>query len=459
MEAAMRDPTVPATPQWRELSGKNPKASLYNARAGIMAMKILCRHDLFRDVTIIGYAGDQNVHEIKPLIGELTTAALLRLRHIFSERFGFDPEDKFILDAVMTLAFENCFDPILDILTEAQAGWDGEKRLDTWVVKYLGCKDTPLNRAIGRKVLIAAAQRARVPGCKFDNITTLEGPEGKKKSMAICTLAGDEFFSDQSILGARDKEIQEQLAGIWMHESADLTGLKKAEVEHVKAFASRQVDRARPAYGRVVEHKKRRSIDWATTNDEEYLQSQTGNRRFWPLPVGQIDIEALRRDRLQLLGEAAQYESEGESVVLDEALWPDAMAEQEKRRVKDPWEDILAHIPDSVDIQIDRYRSSTEKIVHHEYDGCDSTLEKVSSAALLTYLLKIPEGQQHRGHSMRLATCMKKNEWERPPSLGKITIDGQQVRGYYRRLYQHDAHVKAWRDHLKHNPCKNEIPF
>src|ERR1700732_4755086 len=105
-EAAMllKSPTV----QWREVrhNGK-PQPSLDNARRGIMTMKILCRHDLFRDVTVIGYAGDQNVHEIKPLIGELTTAALLRLRHLFSERFGFDPEDKFIFRAVKTLALEN----------------------------------------------------------------------------------------------------------------------------------------------------------------------------------------------------------------------------------------------------------------------------------------------------------------------------------------------------------------
>jgi predicted P-loop ATPase len=379
--------------------------------------------------------------------GKLTDAALLRLRQLFSDRYGFDPEDKHIRDAVKTLALENCFDPILDMLDKAQAGWDDTPRLDTWVIKYLKCKDTPLNRAIGRKVLIAAARRARQPGCKFDNITVLEGDEGWNKSTTISTLAGDDFFSDQNILGARDKEIQEQLSGVWMHEMADMTGMKKAEVEHVKSFASRQTDRARPAYGHVLEHKPRRSIDWATTNDEEYLQSQTGNRRFGPLACGVIDIEALRNDRLQLLGEAAHWESTGESLVLDEALWPDAKAEQEKRRVKDPWEDILAHIPITVEIQIDRWTSYPEQIVHDEYDGCDCTLQKVSSAALLIHLLKIPEGQQHRGHAMRLATCMKMNGWQRPDSLGKITINGQQVRGYYRRVHhQHDAHVTAWRD-------------
>ena len=162
----------------------------------------------------------------------------------------------------------------------------GMKRLDTWVIDYLGCEDTPLNRAIGRVVLIAACRRARKPGCKFDNIIVLEGIEGINKSTAIRVLAGDENFSDQSIIGANDKEVQEQLDGIWMHENADLAGMRRADVEHVKAFASRQVDRARPAYARVREDRPRRSIEWGTTNNDQYLLSQTGNRRIWPLKTG-----------------------------------------------------------------------------------------------------------------------------------------------------------------------------
>jgi predicted P-loop ATPase len=358
------------------------------------------------------------------------------LRQLFSEYFGFDPDDKYILDAVKTLAFENCFDPILDLLNEAQRDWDNKQRLDKWVVDYLKCKDTPLNQAIGRKTLIAGVRRARVPGCKFDNITVLEGEEGWNKSTVIRTLAGDEFFSDQNIIGARDKEIQEQLSGVWMHEIADMTGMKKADVEHVKSFASRQVDRARPAYGRVLERKPRRSIDWATTNDPEYLLSQTGNRRFWPLACGgSIDIEALSHDRLQLLGEAAHYEAEGESLVLDEALWPDAKVEQEQRRVKHPWEDTLANIPDEVDC----YRNfdtgqieGNRQIIHRSDEELGVKLEQVASADLLTYLLRIPGGQQRRDHSMQLASTMKLLGWERPP--GKVTINGQRVRGFLRRV-------------------------
>lgn len=119
-------------------------------------------------------------------------------------------------------------------------------------------------------------------------------------------------------------------------ERGDLAGMKRADVEHVKAFASRQVDRARPAYGHVREDRPRRSIEWGTTNNKEYLLSQTGNRRFGPLETGKIDIEALKVDREHLLGEAATYEAAGESITLDQHLWGDAREAQEQRRVADP---------------------------------------------------------------------------------------------------------------------------
>jgi predicted P-loop ATPase len=221
-----------------------------------------------------------------------------------------------------------------------------------------------------------------------------------------------------------------------LDEVADLTGMKKAEVESVKAFATRQIDRARPAYGRVVEKVPRRSIDWATTNDDEYLQSQTGNRRFWPLKLlKRVDIEALRHDRLQLLGEAAHYESEGESVVLAEALWPKAAEEQEKRRVKHPWEDILDDIPQTMKVysEEDGYRTYEMKqiVIPLPMGAGGLEYEEVTSADLLTHVLGIPAGQQRRDHSMTLASCMKRLGWERSGGQ-KVTINGQRVRGYRR---------------------------
>ena len=293
------------------------------------------------------------------------------------------------------------------------------------MIDYLGCEDTPLNRAKGRLMLLASVRRARVPGCKFDPICVLEGPEGVNKSTVIRVLAGDENFSDQSVLNASDREAQEQLEGVWLHESADLTGLRKANVEKVKAFASRQVDRARPAYGRVREDRPRRNTQWATTNDDKYLASQTGNRRFWPLRVCRIDIEALRRDRDQLWAEAATLEAEGASIVLDPALWPAAAEEQDKRRLRDPCEDVLEHIPPSVEVK-DGYSTKDVRIIYRS-DG----KEMVSSAGVLVHVLGVQIGHQHPEHGRRLARVMTRCGWQTSES-GRVSIAGKQRRGYWR---------------------------
>ena len=388
---------------------RNPRPSLANAVIAIRALGITARYDLFHHRIKVTYKGNsKTIRE-----GLLTDDTVSAIRSLINNSYRIDCGDSNTLAAIKEIASDNAYDPVLDMLDECQSKWDGVKRIDSWVIDYLGCKDTPLNRAIGRLVLIAACRRAREPGCKFDSITVLEGVEGTSKSTAIRILAGDENFSDQSIIGASDKEVQEQLDGVWMHENADLAGMRRADVEHVKAFASRQVDRARPAYGRVREDRPRRSIEWGTTNNKAYLLSQTGNRRFWPLETGKIDMEALKRDREQLLGEAATYEAAGESITLRENLWGDAREAQEQRRAADPWEDILTRMPDG--------------LVHKSGDG----FERVSSADVLYVVLDIPKAQQTSAHAQRLALAMERVGWSRNPG-GRVTIDGKPVRGYIR---------------------------
>src|SRR5262249_30887634 len=231
----------------------------------------------------------------------------LVLRQLIFEKFCFDPGRNHMFDAAVQLCLQNSFNPIVDYLDNLR--WDGIKRFGRWVITYLGAADTPLNRAIGQLALVAMVRRARQPGCKFDQIIVLEGGEGTLKSTALVVLAGaDENFSDQTILGLRDREQQELLRGKWVYEIADLTNIRKTEVEQVKAFASRPHDRARPAYGRTVCDQPRRCVIFGTTNEDTYLKSQTGNRRFWPVKTSTIDIQALRRDRDQLFAEAATVE-------------------------------------------------------------------------------------------------------------------------------------------------------
>lgn len=201
----------------------------------------------------------------------------------------------------MQLCLDGKFDPVLDYVNALT--WDGTPRLDRWLITYTGAADTELDREFGRIALIAAVRRVRSPGTKFDPIIVLEGPMGTGKSKVIETLAGIENFGDQSIFGVRDREQQELLAGVWLYEITELSNIRKTEVEHIKAFASRTYDRARPAYGRTRVDQPRRCVLFATTNNDQYLKE--ADRRFWPLKTKEIDIEALKCDRDQLWVEAA----------------------------------------------------------------------------------------------------------------------------------------------------------
>jgi predicted P-loop ATPase len=418
---------------WRERKANGqPSPSMHNARLAITALGIVCSRDLFHNKTLFGYRDGNVEHELSSILGEVSDDGIIALRQKMSDRFGFDLTDKHTRDAVVSLSLEHCFDPVCDLIDKAEAEWDGIERLDRMAVDYFNCKDTAINRAFVRKTMIGLIARARYPGCKLDTITVLESKEGFNKSTAWKVLAGEENFSDERILGKEGREVQEQLSGIWIHENADLAGLKKADIESVKAYASRQTDIARAAFAHYVVKQPRHSIEVGTTNSSEYLQSQTGNRRFWPLEVTKaIDIQKLANDRMQLIGEAAKCQSAGESVVLDEALWPDAGIEQEQRRLKDPWEDVLGNIP----VWHKEIRGYDENKIPIEHlvliVHIDGLLETVAATDLMKHLLDIQVAHQTPAIAMRLSTVMKQLGWSRH-SNGSVTINGVRQKGYFR---------------------------
>jgi predicted P-loop ATPase len=180
----------------------------------------------------------------------------------------------------------------------------------------------------------------------------LEGREGTGKSSAVKILAGEDNFSDQHIMGASDKEQQEAFTGVWLHEIAELAGMRRADVEKIKQFASRTEDRARPAYGRLRVDMKRRGIFIATTNESSYLKSETGNRRFWPIETRAIALKRIVEDRDLLWAEAALCEARGESIELSEALRREAAEQQEGRREGDVWENIIDAIVNKENAEI-----------------------------------------------------------------------------------------------------------
>lgn len=236
--------------------------------------------------------------------------------------------------------------PLRDWL--AAIKWDGQARVDRWLSYYLGADPSPYVAGIGRMFLISMVARIFEPGSKVDYMLILEGPQGALKSTA-CAALGGEWFSDSLPDVTTGKEAAQHLRGRWLIEVAELSAMGKVETAALKAFLTRQVELYRPPFGKREVVEPRQCVLIGTTNQSAYLRDATGGRRFWPVKVGTIDIEALAHDREQLFAEA---------VALFRASvrwWPDPdferetiAPEQEARFEADAWEDLIARWLDGV---------------------------------------------------------------------------------------------------------------
>lgn len=186
------------------------------------------------------------------------------------------------VDDALALEFEKKkFHPIREYICAQK--WDGIPRVNTLLIDYFGAEDNIYTRAAIRKTLVAAVARVFEPGIKFDTALILVGEQGTYKSTFVKKL-GMEWFSD-TFTTVQGKESFEQIQGAWLIEMAELSGLKKAEVESIKHYISKREDMFRPAYGRTVETYKRQCVFFGTTNNKDFLRDPTGNRRFMPIDI------------------------------------------------------------------------------------------------------------------------------------------------------------------------------
>jgi hypothetical protein len=246
--------------------------------------------------------------------------------------------------AALTVACEHPFHPLRQYLDSLK--WDGIPRINTWTHRYLGARIDPddpndkhgdYNRVTGECWLKSGVARAYEPGAKADHALILKGPQGIFKSTVFATLGGPFFSDDIADLGTKDAALG--AAGAWIIELAELAAMARPEIEKIKSFISRSTDRFRPPYGKHYIEVPRQCIFGGSVNNDHFLCDDTGNRRFWPIQCGEIDIEGLRQDRDQLWAEAVVCYRKGEKWWLETAeLVATAAEEQEEAYQPDPWE-------------------------------------------------------------------------------------------------------------------------
>ena len=297
---------------------------------------------------------------------EWTDADDLQLANWCQERRVYVKPRTTCAAAVQVAASDRTCHPVHERLDTL--AWDGKPRLNRWLFDYLGAtvevRDGDVEEAhqkriryleeVGRRWMISAVARVFKPGCKADHALILEGPQGALKSTAAATLALEPAWFADEIADLGTKDSAQDLRGKWIIELGELSAMRRGEVERVKAFLSRREDHYRPSYGPRSQDFPRQCVFIGTTNADTYLADETGGRRFWPVKVGAIKIDALSRDREQLWAEAVVAYRQGERWWLEREVEDAAREEQEERRIDDPWEQhVLAWL-------IDRSEASVE---------------------------------------------------------------------------------------------------
>lgn len=273
------------------------------------------------------------------------------------ENYGTFSQRNFDI-AVAKVTDDRSYHPIREFL-QALPEWDKVKRVDTLLIDYLGAADNKYVRAVTRKTLCAAACRVLNPGCKFDTMLVLNGSQGIGKSTLIAKLGGEWFSDSLSLNDTKDKTAAEKLQGYWILEIGELAGLRKAEVETLRSFLSRQNDIYRASFGKRTTPHPRQCVFFGTTNAESgYLRDTTGNRRFWPVktPGGgsKRSWDVTQEDVLQIWAEVIHYVKAGEKLYLDPEVEALAKAEQREAMESDEREGLVreyleALLPDNWD--------------------------------------------------------------------------------------------------------------
>lgn len=344
------------------------------------------------------------------------------------------------VDDALALSIEReTFHPVKEYL-EALA-WDGVPRVDSLLIEYFGAEDTVYTREAIRKMLVGAVARIYRPGIKFDLVLTLVGNnQGTGKSTFIKKLGGA-WFSD-SFMTVKGKEAFEQLQGAWLIEMAELAGLRKAEIESVKHFLTKQEDSFRPAYGRTSETYPRQCVFFGTTNNKDFLKDPSGNRRFLPVDVREnkatkdvLFTKELDNDVDQIWAEAVELYNMKEKLYLSKEAEALARTEQRSHSETDEREGLITDYLDRLYPEDWKTRDIFDRRTYlgMEEDLNGEVKQFVCAAEVWCECLGKDKQDMSRYNTREINDILKGLEgWEASTSTKNFSIYGKQK--YYKRI-------------------------
>ena len=284
-------------------------------------------------------------------IDELNDDHALALMHWFAREWKLDIGKDKAFAVLRSWCLMTPRNPVHERLNDLAQRWDGEARLDSWLIDHLhvstiseqdGRDITPLIRAFGTKSLISVVARALDPGCQVDTMLVLIGGQGSRKSTALRVIGeaiDPRAYADSFDINDHSKDRLQKLRGKCLVEWAEMAGLSKRDVREIKTFLTERNDEFRAPYERTVRKWPRTAVFAGSSNNDELLADETGGRRFWIVRTGSVisdaTIQRLRQEIPQVLGEAVHRYRAGEKWWIDPQTEPqlEAMARNEQESV------------------------------------------------------------------------------------------------------------------------------
>lgn len=263
--------------------------------------------------------------------GSLSDADVTNLQAWFEcRRHGLAPLS--VLEgAIMSVAQMQRFDPVREYLAELPESKHGAIRE---LGDLLGLGEG-VEREMFRAFWIGAVARAYEPGVAFDHTLILMGPPSFRKSTMIRVLFGE--WNREGLPSLDSKDAQVALRKCWGIEIPELSSWLRTDKNTKKDFISRRVDTYRPPYGKQDVDFPRAVVFIGTTNDDEILDDETGNRRYWPCKVTRtVDIDRVREIRDAVWAEARDAYLGGEPFNTGDVVGGDSYRQQFNRT--DPWD-------------------------------------------------------------------------------------------------------------------------
>lgn len=189
-------------------------------------------------------------------------------------------------DALKNVSMRNKFHPVRELLDSLT--WDGKEHIRSLLPEYLGAEDSDYTYQVMRLWMLGAVSRVYKPGSKFDYTMILQGSQGIGKSTFLKQMAMDDSWFNDSLDSLDSDKAVQSLTGSWIIELAELKSLARTAggVESVKRFLTATQDKYRIPYERRADTFYRQCVFAGTTNKDDFLQDETGNRRFLIVQTG-----------------------------------------------------------------------------------------------------------------------------------------------------------------------------